>query len=60
MSEIIEMMFTEINKALGFNNWYDSIKIWGKIMQIILETGIDEEEVEEFFNDKYFLFCLIK
>ena len=60
MTEIIEMMFTEINKALGFNNWYDSIKIWGKIMQIILETGIDEEEVEEFFNDKYFLFCLIK
>ena len=60
MYEVIEMMFTEINKALGFNNWYDSVKIWNKIMQVILEKGIDEEEVEEFFNDKYFLFCLIK
>jgi len=51
MMEIVEMMFAEMCMALGYGAWYEAEEAWDDMAEVMIEAGIDADEVEEFFSE---------
>lgn len=48
---MIDMMFIEICKALGYTVWEETETMWSEIAEIITKSGISEKKVAEFFEN---------
>lgn len=47
----IEVMFIEMCEALGYDTWYEAEEAWEDMAEIMIEAGMDADEVEEFFDE---------
>ena len=52
MYEVIEMMFIEMSRALGYEAWYETESAWDSMAEVMYEVGLDESEVDAFFNER--------
>ena len=51
MMEMVEMMFAEMAGALGYEAWYECEEDWEAMAEIMIQSGMDEEEVTTFFSE---------
>ena len=51
MWEVIEIMFAEMVDALGYDAWYECEEDWEAMADIMVQAGLDEDEVAEFFSE---------
>lgn len=48
---VVEVMFIEMCEALGYATWYEAEEAWEDMAEIMIEAGMDADEVEEFFDE---------
>lgn len=51
MMEMIEMMFSEMVSALGYDAWYECEDEWEGMEDVMVLAGLDATTVREFFAE---------
>lgn len=46
----IDEMFAELCEEMGYATWYEAEEAWEEIEMRMIESGLDAEEVHEFFQ----------
>ena len=49
--EIVEKVFVEMCEALDYATWYEAEEAWDDMADIMLQMGLDADEVSEFFEE---------
>lgn len=46
----IDEMFAELCEEMGYATWYEAEEAWDEMEMRMIESGLDVEEVHEFFQ----------
>ena len=49
--DLVSMVFADIITGLGFDAWYECESQWNDIEDVMLEMGLDEEIVSNYFAE---------
>lgn len=50
MEERVEKMFAELAQSEGFEAWWETEERWEAWAQIMIEAGLDDDIVTDFFS----------